>query len=304
MKKPVARRRQPQLSDNADEIGTSTSGTYQFRRNRTLSGYRKTGADALSESERQKAHHLASQRRRLGGAFLGVLVVVIGLVLLLWQLIAQVHVVSSTKQLSTPFDGSAYEKIINNYLTVNPSQRLRFALDETALSTFVSNDAPEVESVRLSGWAGIAQSNIAMTFRTPVAGWQINGKQYYVDANGVVFEKNYYETPTVQIVDESGITPSQQGGAVVGTRLLGFLGKVVAQAKGRGYTPVKAVLPEGTTRQVDVSFDGIPTRVKFSIDRGAGKQMEDADRAMKHLQAQGIAADYIDVRVSGRAAYR
>ena len=297
---PVPRHRKPQL----DEDVSDSSTTPQFRRNQTLSSYRRTGTEALNDSERQKAHHLASQRRRLGGVFLVVLAVVVGLVLLLWQLIAQVHVVTSTKQLTTSFDGSAYEKIINDYLNVNPSQRLRFALNEDSLSAFVSSNAPEVENVQLSGWAGVAQSNIAITFRAPVAGWQINGKQYYVDASGVVFEKNYYETPTVQIVDESGITPDQQGGAVVGTRLLGFLGKVVAQAKGRGYTPVKAVLPEGTTRQVDVSFDGIPTRVKFSIDRGAGEQMEDADRAMKHLQSRGVAAQYIDVRVSGRAAYK
>ena len=226
------------------------------------------------------------------------------LVLLLWQLIAQVHVTTSTKQLVTSFDGTAYEKLINQYLNVNPSQRLRVALKESLLSDYVSENAPEVESVSLSGWAGVAQSNVAITFRTPVAGWQINGKQYYVDANGVVFQKNYYEAPTVQIVDESGISPDQEGGAVVGTRLLGFLGKVVSQAKGRGYTPVKAVLPAETTREVDVTFDGVATRVKFTIARGAGEQMEDADRALKYLQNNGITAEYVDVRVSGRAAYK
>src|SRR5690606_37394158 len=127
--------------------------------------------------------------------------------------------------------------------------------------------------------------------------------QYYVDSDGVVFEKNYYDRPTVQIVDESGVSP-EQGSAVVGARLLGFLGRAVAEAQGRGYTITNAVVPQNTTREVDVHFKGIKTFVKFSIDRGAGEQSEDADRALRYLQSRRVNAKYIDVRVEGRAAYR
>lgn len=232
-----------------------------------------------------------------------VAVIAVLLMVLLWQLIAQVSVTTSTKQLSTSFEGVQYEKLINNYLNLNPAQRLRVSLDEDALSAYLAAETPEVETVSLSGGAGIAQAKVAITFRTPVAGWQINGKQYYVDTHGVVFEKNYYETPKVQIVDESGVSP-EQGGAVVGTRLLGFLGRVVAQAQGRGYSVTKAVLPLGTTRQVDVYFENLATRIKFSVDRGAGEQMEDADRSIKYLQPRGPMPEYIDVRVPGRAAYK
>lgn len=302
---PVPRRRR--VADDEFEAGaqrrsatTPEASTTQFRRNQTLSSYRHTTPE---ESSRQKAHVLAVQRRKLGGIFLIVAVAVVALALLLWQLLAQVYITTTTKQLSTSFDTSLYEDAVSKYLNLNPAQRLRFALDESALSAFVASEYPEVEQLRLSGTPGLAQGSFTVTFRTPVAGWQINSNQYYVDEHGVVFEKNYYETPTVQIVDESGVSP-EQGSAVVGTRLLGFLGKVVAQAQGRGYTPVKAVLPEGTTRQVEVEFKGIKTRVKFSIDRGAGEQMEDADRSLSYLKKTGTRAGYVDVRVSGRAAYR
>ncbi|MGH7218013.1 MAG: cell division protein FtsQ/DivIB [Candidatus Microsaccharimonas sp.] len=287
-----APRRSPQPSS-----GTSTS---QFKRNRTLSSYRHNTPE---ESSRQKAHTLASQRRKIGGLFFIVAMVAVLLGLLLWQLIAQVHVTTTTKQLTTSFDARIYEDTVNEYLNLNPSQRLRLSLNEAALSAYVSEALPEVESLELSGMPGVAQSNLAITFRTPVAGWQINSKQYFVDAHGVVFEKNYYEAPTVQIVDESGVSP-EQGSAVVGSRTLGFLGRAVAQAQGRGYTIVKAALPQDTTREVDIYFDGISSRVKLSIDRGAGEQIEDADRSIKYLQSRGVAPEYIDVRVSGRAAYR
>ena len=302
---PVPRRRR--IADDEFDAGASAlkaqpaAPATQFRRNQTLSSYRHNTPE---ESSRQKAHTLALQRRKLGGIFLIVAIAVIALALLLWQLIAQVHVITSSKQLSTRFDNAVYEKSINEYLNLNPAQRLRVSLDETALGAFVANELPEVEKLELSGTPGLAQSNFTVTFRTPVAGWQINGKQYYVDADGVVFEKNYYDAPTVQIVDESGVSP-EQGSAVVGTRLLGFLGRIVSEAQGRGYTPVKAVLPTGTTRQVDVYFEGKTTYVKFSIDRGAGEQMEDADRSLNYLQSHGGGgAGYVDVRVSGRAAYK
>lgn len=297
-------RRRRVAQESSDEghlpgFAAETSGS-QFRRNQTLSSYRHNTPE---ESSRQKVHQLASQRRKISGVFLIVGIAVLALALLLWQLIAQVQITTSSKQLSASFDTARYEDSINEYLNLNPAQRLRFALDETALSSFVANELPEVEKLAFSGMPGIARSNFTITFRTPVAGWQIDGSQYYVDANGVVFEDNYYQPPTVQIVDESGISP-EQGSAVVGGRLLGFLGRAVAQAQGRGYTIVKAALPQETTRQVDVYFEGVATRVKLSIDRGAGEQMEDADRSIKYLQSRGETAEYIDVRVAGRAAYR
>lgn len=302
---PVPRRRR--IADDEFAAGGARQATSeapstssQFRRNQTLSSYRHNTPE---ESSRQKAHSLTMQRRRLGGIFLIVAVVSVLLGLLLWQLMAQVAVTTSTKQLSRSFDVKPYEASINDFLNINPAQRLRVSLDEAALGAYVASEYPEVESLRLSGTPGLAQASFSVTFRTPVAGWIINGKQYYVDNQGAVFDTNYYETPGLQIVDESGISP-EQGSAVVGTRLLGFLGRVVSQAQGRGYSPVRAVLPEGTTRQVDVYFEGIATRVKFSIDRGAGEQMEDADRSLQFLAGRGIGAEYIDVRVPGRAAYR
>jgi hypothetical protein len=302
---PVPRRRR--ISD--DELGFSpavapTQPTEQpagqFRRNQTLSSYRHNTPE---ESSRQKAHTLAKQRRRLGGIFAIVAIAVVLLLLLLWQLIAQVNIRTSTKQLTQQFVAAPYEKIIDEYLGVNPAQRLRVALDETSLSQYVSSQLPEVEKLELTGSAGLAESNFSITFRTPVAGWQINGRQYYVDSSGVVFEKNYYQDPTVQIVDESGITP-EQGVAVAGTRLLGFLGRIVAGAGERGYVVNRAVLPAETTREVDIFVEGKSTRLKFSIDRGAGEQVEDADRTLTFLSGRGVMPEYIDVRVAGRAAYR
>lgn len=289
-------------SDAASEESMAPLTGDQFRRNRTLSSYRPTPTNP-EPSTRSKAHQLTQQRRRAGGLFSIVFGATVLLLVLLWQLIAQVEVASSTKQIASSFSSEAYEKSINDYLALNPTQRLRAFLDTDALSAFVSDAVPEVAAVELKGFSGLAHGSFAVTFRVPVAGWQIGGEQYFVDAQGVVFKNNYYETPNVQIVDESGVPP-EQGTAVAGSRLLGFIGKIVSGAGERGYTVEKVVLPIETTRTIDAFFAGSSTRARFTIDRGAGEQLEDFDRSVKHLSAQGVTPEYIDVRVSNRAAYK
>lgn len=300
-KKSTPARRRGDSGDATHNPQNYRSG--QYRQNQTLHGY-TTPTHSEEESSRHKAHQLVLQRRRLMGGLSIVLLVVVLLGLLLWQLIATVHVTTSTKQLSKPLDSKQYETSINEYLTINPAQRLRYALDEAKLSQFVSSTHPEVAALSLNDGFGVAQANMTITIREPVAGWQMNNKQYYVDANGVVFDKNYYNEPTIQIVDESNIV-IEQGSTVAGGRLLGFLGKVVAQAQSRGYTIVKASLPQGTTRELDIylsEYNNI--RLKLSIDRKAGEQLEDASRSLTFLTQRGIHPEYIDVRVAGRAAYR
>jgi len=272
----------------------------QYRRNQTLSGVSRT---SMADSPRGQAHQLTVQRRKVGGIFAIVLTTVILLAILLTQLMAQISVTSSTKQLSTAFTGENYEEAVNNYLGLHPAERLRFALNEAALSTYVSASLPEVESIKVSGVKDIVDTEFTVTFRQPVAGWQINGNQFYVDASGVVFETNYYDSPSVQIVDESGISP-EEGTTVAGSRLLGFLGKVVAQAGERGYQVTQAILPAGMTRELDIQLKDISTRVKLSTDRGAGEQIEDMSRSIIYLKSKNLNPEYIDVRVSGRAAYK
>ncbi len=280
--KEVTPRRRLPVEDDSTPTSNKSS---QFKRNLTLSSYRHNTPE---ESTRQKAHHLTVQRRKLGSIFALVSAIAVALLILLWQLIGQVSVTTSSAQLNEPFTSSVYEDVINEYLGVNPAQRLRATLDETTLSNYISSQLPEVEKVAVSGTLGIARANFTITFRTPVAGWQINSKQYFVDANGVVFEINYYTSPSVQIVDESGISP-EQGTAVAGSRLLGFLGRVVSEAGERGYPVTQAILPAGTTRQVDIYIKDNPTRIKLSIDRGAGEQVEDMDRVIKFLTANATA---------------
>ena len=273
----------------------------QFRRNQTLvnARYERPETDM---SDRARTHHLTLQRRKVGGIFLITLVVIAVLILLLSQFTARAIVSGSTDALTRPIDAGKYEAIIRDYLGIHPVERLRFALNETELSAFATTIAPEVGAIRQTNAENFVETHFVIEFRRPVAGWQINGRQNYVDQAGVVFGDNYYEAPSVQIVDQSGISP-EQGSTVASGRFLSFVGRVVALSRAGGYTVTEAILPADTTRQLQVRLKDVTPVVKLSIDRGAGEQVEDMIRSLNYLNSRGAKPGYVDVRVSGKAVY-
>lgn len=288
-------------SENRNEPRAQLESGTQFRRNQTLSGVRRIPDEQLSD--RAKAHHLARQRRKIGGILLLVLGIAGLLAILLTQLTARVIVAASSEPLSRSIDGASYETAINDYFGIHPVERLRFVLNEDGLSDYVGALAPEVARIKLTSATNVVESNFTVTFRKPVASWHINGKQYFVDNEGVVFEKNYYDKPSLQIVDESGVSP-EQGSTVASARLLSFVGRVVSLSREGKYTVTKVVLPIGSTRQLEIRLKGVRPYVKLTIDRAVGEQVEDMTRALDYLRTRNLKPEYVDVRVPGRAAYR
>lgn len=282
---------------------TALSDGSSFQRGRTLSGMRDAVYEHGVESDRSRAHLLAERRRRVALIFVIVLGGIILITLLISQLTASVLVATTDTALTRQIDDRQYASTINDYLAVHPVERLRFALNDQALTDYVAAKWPEVSAVRQAPLSTFTVTTFRLTFRHPIAGWQINNQQYYVDSKGVAFENNYFAAPTVQIIDQSGAVPNASS-EVTSIRFLSFVGRVVSQAAGRGYTVNKAILPVGTTRELDIQMNGVGPYVKLSIDRGAAEQVEDMDNALKYFAGHGIGPKYIDVRVSGRAYYQ
>ena len=113
----------------------------------------------------------------------------------------------------------------------------------------------------------------------------------------VVITKDY--TPTIEITDESG---SREG---ITNRMKEYVGMVESDFQDLGYKAVKAVLPTGSIREIDLYLDGHPGFIKMLIDRDAAISVEDADRMIRYLAGQGITEyTYIDVRIDGRAYWK
>ena len=300
-----ARRRQNDIP--VREPAIPKPDQYTFQRNRTLTGSTSNKLSSTHhhtdlESPRTQAHHLAIQRRKICATLLTVVAIAAVLSFLLFQFTAKVTAVSGDSTVSRSVDSAVYETAINDYLGANPLERFRFALNESKLTSYLAQKLPEVESVSSVSSGGIGNTDIGLMMRRPVAGWTISDKQYFVDSHGIAFERNYYANPDVEIVDQSGISV-QQGSAIASNRFLGFVGRVVALSKNSGYIVTQAIIPQNTTRQLEIKINGVTPLVKLSIDRPVGEQIEDMSKALGYLTSHGLKPSYVDVRVSGKAFY-
>lgn len=292
---PRRRRLEPQESSIIEE-------SRSFVRNRTMSAHR-TVAQEDQPSERSRAHQLAMRRRRVGVAFILLLIAMALIGLFLGQFTSRATIVVTHADLQRTLDTTAYTETLDEYYANHPVERLRFSLSRGQLTEFFVSRHPEVASINQTTIWGTGETQFTLSLRRPIAGWEIAGNQYYVDEQGVAFETNYFEAPTVRIIDNSGVA-LEEGTAITSSRFLSLIGKLVSLAGERGYTVTTATLPLGTTRQVDIKLKGVKPYVKFSIDRGVGEQVEDMDRSLDHLKSKGVSASYIDVRVEGRAFYQ
>lgn len=280
--------------DKSSSMRQSTT----FRRNRTLS---TPAVD--SRSPRANVHNLAGKRRKILIALLVTVASIIVILLLIFNFTVSPQVVVSGNSFLGKVTPDRYGKAIQDYLETKPLERLSFLLDQERLSTHVSNKLPEVEKVRLGKKIKIGSASFRVTMRKPVAGWLIDDKKYYVDANGVTFEKNHFEDPIVQIIDNTG-APVQSGTMSVSKRLLGFVGLVVATASEYGYKVAEAALPVSTMRELDITVEGYAYPIKLSIDRPVGEQIEDMSRALSYFTANSLSPKYVDVRVENKAYYK
>ena len=284
------------------------SGRYAFRRNRTITGSSSSQIKSSNEqnadlcSPRAHVHHLTSLRRRLLVYFFIVGAASFGLYVLLSQTVAtEIFQVKGAPAIASA-QQEAYRSTMEEYYTARPAERLHFLLDEERLTSHMQAKHPEIQSL-LVNQSKIGEAVVSIAARQPVARWSIESADQFVDGEGVVFAKNYFATPALQIVDESGARIGT-GQLVASNRFLGFVGRLLSSANERGMSVVKVTLPAATTRQVEVLFNGTPTKYKVSVDRSAGQQVEDISRIVKYMGERGLAPEYVDVRLESKAFYK
>ena len=282
---------------------------YTFRRNRTLTGSLVSEVGSAGEgrselrSPRVQTHHLRRHRRRLGLVLFMVVAISAGLFWLVYQSVAVVRVVIDAP--IPPTETKLYEQKIQDYLNGHLFERNRVTLNTASLAEYLQdNGLPEVATATVNPEpAGIGVSTITLKARQPVVSWKTGPTQLFVDGEGVAFARNYYTPPTVEVVDETGIQ-AVDNKVLASDRFLGFIGRTVSRLQTQGFTASKVVLPVSTTRQLLVSIEALPYPIKFSVDRSAGEQAEDAARAIRYLDSRGVVPEYLDVRVAGRAYYK
>lgn len=285
--------------------------SYAFRRSRTLTGSSSSDISAVGESRAQikspriKTHELKHQRRLIILGLLGGVSAIGACVWLLDQYTLTLNTVSATTPLVKQVDIDAYRKVADEYFGARPFERFRFMLNEERFQAAMTRQLPEIQSISLQNARGLVATDAFVSVRRPVAVWQSDSDRLYVDQAGRTFTRNYYQEPTVTIEDQSGIAISGQTKLVASSRLLTFAGRLVAGIDDSGVgTVTKVAIPLGALRQLDISLQGKPYRIKTHMDREPTGQVADVVSAVKYFDAHLIIPEYIDVRVEGKAYYR
>lgn len=278
---------------------TAASQPPTYRRNRTM-----TDRSTVPEvSERARIHHLRAVRRKIGLLMLGVVAIgsIVGIGV--GEFSGSVHVISqSDVNLSRKIDESVYRGLFDTYFARHPFDRFRFITDTKQLTDHLQEGAPEVSGIESYGFESIGVSQYEISVRKPVASWTVDGKKYYVDAEGATFQKNYYAEPKVSVIDNSG-AEIVQGAAIASNRLLSFVGRVVSLSSSKHITVTSIEIPTNSMRQLNVKGRGIPT-IKMTIDKTVEGQVGDMVEAINYFKRKKESPGYIDVRAPGRAYYK
>lgn len=284
----------------------SVSQNNSFQRSRTLTGSVSSDVKSVGEekgvlkSERLRKQELQRLQRLVAFGIAVIAMVIGGIFYLISQYTFETpEVVAADESLNVSSEMKhAYAQSIMRYLQSHPAERFRFATSEKGVSSSVWKDFPEVKSIK-----GV-KDGFEISFRKPLAVWEIGQKEYFVDDEGQSFERNYYTAPTVTVSDKSGIIASNRN-VMVGKGFLSFLGRIVALVNTSGLGVVtEAIIPAETTRELDIKLQDKPYIIKLHSDRPPEYQAEDLRRVVGHLDLKGVTPQYIDLRVGGKAYYR
>ena len=265
-----------------------------FRRGKTISRHQK------EHSERSENQKLVIRRRKLG-AFFMILAIFISLIsIFLFQFISKVSVVSNESKSQSL---SKYEKSVEEYLNINPSERILSNLNKNALLESLQKDYPEVLSISDIKFNGLTSYKIYLNFRKPVASWLVDGKEFFVDSEGVSFNVNNFEKPSLNIIDDSGAIVSN-GKNVASSSFFSFIGKLVSAANKQGLEVSKIRIPPLSLRQVEVSVKGVSYFARMSTADSAEGQIINFKKAIEYFITHKISPNYIDLRIEGRGYYK
>lgn len=254
------------------------------------------------KSERRREHELRARRKKLGAAFVIVLVTLLAGLALLTQFVGTITNVVTNLDGVNQIDQVRYKEIADDYFAHRPLERLTFAFRESSFNDFMKDSASEIRSANMVKDSFLAGS-LSIEFRQPIAVWEVDGQKDYVDNEGVVFAQNYFAEPTISIIDNSGV--SVDGNTITSRRFLRFVGQVVSGVETSGIGQVESVtIPVDAVRYVELRLIGRDYPIKTQVDRNPASQTNDIVNAVRHLDSNNIVPSYLDVRVTGKGFWK
>jgi hypothetical protein len=206
------------------------------------------------------------------------------------------------ENLSIDGENENYINTANDYLSEHPSERFAWSFKKDLFNDFFTKQHPEVKTATIDNRI-TTDGTLKLKIREPVAVWKSSQNNYFVDADGHIFEINLFGFPEIEIFDQSNIGIAN--GSTASSRLLEFVGKVIAGINSSGVGKTKSVtIPATAIRYFEIKLDGYNFPIKVQTDRDPSDQVRDVMNMVEYLKSNNITPSYVDVRVRNRGFWK
>ena len=220
----------------------------------------------------------------------------------------KVVVSTSSPQSVVLRDKSEYEQGAQQILQQSILSRTKFTINSGNFEKAFQAAFPEVGDVSIALPLVSRRPIVTISTAQPQLLLTAQSKVYVLDRRGTVImlanDLNSLTRQSLPVVnDQSGLSVSV-GKTVLPAEDIQFITTVLAQLKAKQVTAQTITLPT-TAHEVDIKPADQPYFVKFNVDTDAREAAGSYLAAKQKLeQTQSVPAQYIDVRVSGRAYYQ
>lgn len=225
-------------------------------------------------------------------------IIALVLVMLFWSfgstLISRVNV-SGTANLST----KDVEHMVRAQISRNPWFANYFTVGGLNLNRTLPEQEPRIKSVSVSKQFP-STINVQVVERQPGVVWVSAGENWEIDIEGVVIGAASNQ-PMATVLDTANI-PVKPGDRVAPSRFVGFVQDVADTLPSQTGLKIEAFeVPESTSEVYVKTNKGYI--IKLDTTRSAAEQLRDLAIVLRNLNGK-IPAQYVDLRVEGRAYYQ
>lgn len=203
-----------------------------------------------------------------------------------------------------------YEQAASEYLASSIWNGNKVTVDSGAVSVRMQKTFPELEQVSITLPLVGHRPIVYLYPSTPAFTVQTISGTYVLDERGkILISKDSLASSITAdlpvLVDQSGI-PIEVGKRLVSSQKAQFMSDVMTLLAAKGLHVQELVLPARGAQELDARLKGHGYIIKFNMDGVSARQQVGTFLATKeNLAGQNkVPAEYIDVRVLGRAYYK
>lgn len=285
----------------------SPAFSYLARRDERVAGEGRKQTEALSYRRRLLSARFWARRSGL------LLLIIVALVCLV-----RIASLSSNPRIIVQQDSSTvlfrapdiYQHAAQRYLQSSIWNRNKLTIDTGAASRQLEQQFPELASVTITLPLMSERPVYYVRLNPPVFTMQTISGSFIIDSTGRILAardsvQHADVDKLITITDQTGLH-AQLGQQVLSSDNVRFIQTVSAELAGQHLAVDSFTLPAGSTQEVDAHISGQAYAVKFNMQSSStARQQAGTYLAVLHnLQTQHkLPAQYIDVRVVGRAYY-